>query len=381
MLKKICIIAGEVSGDLYGEKLIKELSTRDPSIQFFGVGGRCMKTHSFDSILPIERFQVMGFSDVLKSLPQIISNFRTLKRAILSKNPDVVICIDQPDFSLRLAKAIRNEGFRGKIVQFVAPTVWAYKKHRIAILEKYFDLLLTLFPFENQYFEKSLNTVWTGHPIIEDIQKTDSAPSNIVAIFSGSRPSEIRRNFPIQIDAAIGLCKKMPHLKLGISVSVPALLPWMHLCIEEHARKHGFCPNVICIPFEKRYELMRTAHVALAKSGTVTLELALHGVPTVVTYALSSLNYLIAKYLLRLKLPYFCIVNILKEKEVFPELIKKKVTAQEICDKLIELCMNETMRACIVKECNTIRSLLESDEKPTTAAVNALYNLKTYAKA
>ena len=170
--QQICIIAGEASGDLYGAKLIQELTKHDPALQFFGVGGKCMTSLSFESVLPIERFQVMGFSDVLRSLPRIVSNFFTMKKTILSRNPHTVIFIDQPDFSLRLAKTLRKKGFQGKIVQFVAPTVWAYKKNRVKTLEKYFDLLLTLFPFEKEYFaQSSLKTIWVGHSIVEEIEK------------------------------------------------------------------------------------------------------------------------------------------------------------------------------------------------------------------
>ena len=200
-----------------------------------------------------------------------------------------------------------------------------------------------------------------------------------MAIFPGSRPSEIRRNFPIQIEAAVELCKQAPVMKLAISVSSKELIHWMHLTLEAQAKKHGFMPNVTFVPFEQRYELMQNAYLALAKSGTVTLELALHGVPTVVTYALSSLNYYIAKYLLRLSIPYFCIVNIIKKKEVFPELIKMQVTAKTISEKLFSLHIDKERCAQIALDCKEISALLQSDVLPTHKAAQAIQEL-VYAK-
>ncbi len=322
--KNIFIFAGETSADLYSAMLLVELRQQLPDIHFWGVGGPSSRG-LIECIMPMEKFQVMGLSDVLKSLPSIARSLYKLTRAIISRNAAMVIIIDQPSFGMRLAKSLRKKGYTGKIVQFVAPTVWAWKKKRADEMAKYFDLLLTLFDFEPAYFSHTkLKTVFAGHPIIELIQKDNSHSLSldpdrpVLAIFPGSRPGEIKRNLKKQLEAAKIFCKKFPSTQIAVSVA-------------SHDYSDELPRGVIVVPFNARYELMKKSHLALAKSGTVTLELALHQVPTVVTYELSLLNWIMAKFVMKVhKMPYFSIVNILCGKEVFFERIKPPVTSNDI---------------------------------------------------
>lgn len=318
VVKKIFVFAGEVSADLCGGRVIRKLKAKTAPFELIGVGGPALSAAGLQEILPMKAFQIMGFSDVIKKLPQVLKNFHTVKRAIIQSQPDLVLFIDQPAFSMRMAPLLRKKGYTGKIVQLVAPTVWAYKPERALEMARSFDLLLTLFDFEPDYFSHTgLKTLFVGHPILESIEEAKSLPETlhfskpVLSIFPGSRPDEIRRNLPKQLEAARIIQKKMPEFQIVVS-----------------GRD---------VPFDARYELMRKSRAAIAKCGTVTLELALHSVPTVVTYELSLLNRIMAKYFLQLgKLPYYSIANIVAGQEILPECIRPPVSPSSIAAALLE---------------------------------------------
>lgn len=371
-MNSIFIFAGEVSADLYGRELITKLQKELPDTKIWGVGGPAMRKENFETLLPMEQFRVMCFSEVLKALPRIVKNFITIKRAILKENPRLVLCIDQPTFTMRLAKSLKSANFQGKIVQLVAPTVWAWKSHRTQAMARDFDLLLTLFDFEPQYFSHtSLKTVFVGHPMVEIIDNDTFRPPlesfgldtsrPILTIFPGSRPAEIEKNLPKQLQAVALLCKEYPEIQVAICTMEPI---HFHSPIKIHF-----------VPFAARYALMKQTTLALAKSGTVTLELAIHAVPTVVTYELSFLNRIIAGYIYKLRLPFYCIVNILAKKQVFTELIRPPISVETITHHLKEWYTNKAMREACQKECLELKNSLKTNKKPTEKAVEEICDL------
>lgn len=314
---KLFICATETSADLYAGHVVRALKERTTNLELRGVGGKSLAQCGMEQLLPQEAFQVMGFTDVIKKLPSLCKNLYTIQNAILRLNPDVVLFIDAPGLSMRLAPRLRKKGYTGKIVQLVAPTVWAYKKERADTMACSFDLLLTLFDFEPPYFAHTpLKTVFVGHPILECIEEARKRPEvlsftkPVLALFPGSRPDEIKRNLPKQMEAAQLVLQRTPEFEIVVSG--------------------------LDVPFEARYELMRKSRAAIAKCGTVTLELALHGVTTVVTYELTWLNRLMAKHLLKLeKMPYFSIANIVAGKALLPECIKPPVEPEQIAQALL----------------------------------------------
>ena len=379
--ESIFVFAGEASGDLYGAKLVEQLKKTYPRASFFGVGGKELQNADLEIIYPLEHFSVMGFSDVLKALPRLIKSLFYLRKLILARQPKLCLFIDQPDFSLRLAKLLRQKKFSGKIVQFVAPTVWAYKKKRAALFAEYFDLLLTLFSFEPAHFAHTpLKTVWTGHPLVEVIEQSvvenEKKEISLLSIFPGSRPGEIQRNLPIQLEAACLFCFNQKDTKWEIAISQANLALNDYLNIIESVRqKSHFYGQINLVPFEKRYDLMRSSSFALAKSGTVTLELALCGCPTLVSYELSFLNRFIATHLLKGDRPFYCIVNILKKKEIFCEMIKEKITPTALLHKLLQIEADTEKKETIKKECKELFSLLQGVKKPTITACEAIAQL------
>lgn len=338
--KHFFVMAGEPSGDLHGASLIHALKKEIPDSFFCGVSGPRMRAEGTEEVLPMEKFAVMGFTDVLKAFPRIYKQFYLVRDHILKTQPDCVIFIDYPGFNLRLAKALRKKGYSGKLVHYICPSVWAWGKKRIAHMATTLDLLLTIYPFEAKSFaHTSLSVKYIGNPLQEYINRhayndnwKDSFSidgKTLISIFPGSRLGEIHRNLPIQLEAAALFQQFHPDTAFGISSSNET-----NRLLIQHMIDSAGLKNAFTVPKEYTYELMRDSHSAIAKSGTVTLELALHKRPTIVVYALSTLNWLIAKFIIRLKLPHYCIVNILNGKRVFAELIEEGFNAKNLVQHL-----------------------------------------------
>jgi lipid-A-disaccharide synthase len=379
------IFAGEKSGDLHGGRLLRAFKSFNHSIEdFVGVGGPYMRSEGLECILQMEDFQVMGFSDVLFSLPQLWKQFHLVLETILNIQPNCVILIDYPGFNLRLAKALRRRGFKGKIVQYICPTVWAHGKNRIHTMTQTLDLLLTIYPFEPDYFKQtSLPVRYVGNPLTELIQyynydnewhKKINLPlsSDLLAIFPGSRLSEIKSNLPEQLAAAYLMKKNQEKSQFAISYSQDSFLPLITQLIQKTPLKLN--RDIYLVPHSFTYELMRDSHTALAKSGTITLELALHHRPSVIIYKLSPFNYWTAKYILRLQLPHYCMVNILGGKEIFPEFIHKTISSKHIYKELNLLHTNQDKRKKVITGCQEVQLKLENLET-SQGALKAIMEL------
>ena len=325
----IFIFAGELSADLHGSKLLSQLYAKNPDLKIAGVLGPEMRKFPAKCVLPMETFAVMGFVDVAKQLPHLIREFRRVRDMILQMNPEVVVTIDYADFSLRLAKSLRKKGYRGKICHYISPSVWAWRKGRVKTMAKNLDLLLTILPFEKKYFSStSLRVEYVGHPLVSQIKPRTSFTPHLIALFPGSRAHEVKRNLPLQLAAFRLLQKEMQGLTCIISVAHEGLRPLID----------SLAPGIPTTT--DRHQLMQTAQVAIAKSGTVTLELALYDTPTVVTYAVSRFDAFLVKYILRILLPHYCLVNIIGGKTIFPELfgpaLQVPVLASEVKKILID---------------------------------------------
>lgn len=338
-MKKYFISVGEPSGDLHAAPVIEELLLRDPSASIRAIAGPLMRKNPISTVVPMEELQVMGFIDVFLALPRLIRIFRKVKTEILTTSPDAVLLVDYPGFHLRLAKSLRKAGYKGKIIQYISPSVWAHGTKRIKTLEKYVDHLLCIFPFELESFsQSSLRVSYVGNPLVERMSRHHynahwkehcgvDPKKPILALFPGSRPAEIDKHLPTMLEAV-----KNWDGQVAVSGELRG------------AHSH---PQVKVIPREFTYELMADCTAAIAKSGTVTLELALHHKPTIVIYRTGRLNRWIAKHFLHLEhLPHFCLVNILGRKEIFPEYIKVPFTPEEISLRLKELPVNKIQEEC-----------------------------------
>jgi lipid-A-disaccharide synthase len=381
---KLFLFAGETSGDLHGGELLQALRKQLPGVRFFGVGGPKMRAQGFESLLQMEDFQVMGFTDVMRALPKLWKQFHQVRDSILKEEPEAVILIDYPGFNLRLAKALRKKGYTNKIIQYISPSVWAHGKGRIEQMAATLDLLLIIYPFEAKCFaETSLRVSYVGNPLVEILDRhtydnawrsTLSIPEKkpLIALFSGSRQSEIRLNLPKILGACEIYKQQNPELLFGLSVAHDGLLASIEKLLNKSSLQVD--RDIFLVPKKFRYELMRDCRTAIAKSGTVTLELALHQKPAVVVYQVNLVNRLVAKYILGLKLDYYCIVNILLGKEVYPELIEEGYTEVSLERHLRTLDSDGELRAACIAQCKEVAQLLQHvhPSEQAAAAISAL---------
>lgn len=380
MKQKIFLIAGEKSGDMLGSQLLQALQSELPETHFMGVGGHEMRQHGFQCILRTEDFELHGFSDIIRSLPKLRRQFIKVRDEILAKQPSAVIFIDYPGFNMRMAKSLRKHGYKGKLIQYICPTIWAWGKKRKEQMEQTLDLVLSIYPFELPYFEdSSLKVEYVGNPVKEVVQnhKYDEGwpalfgikkTENLIALFPGSRKSEIQLNLPFQLKACEKLKKENPDLIFAISCAHEQIMPVMHPILKNISLK--LHQDLFLLPKAYSYELMRDCRSAIAKSGTVTLELALHQKPAVVIYKLTRLNRFIAKYVMKLNLPHYCIVNILSNHTVYPEIIEKGLTSQRVYQEFKPLNENTEERQECIEQCRQLPSILGDKSTSTQAAIS-----------
>lgn len=357
---RIFILAGEASGDVHAALLMQQLRALSHDCTFCGVGGETMRGIGMDCWIEMERLQLMGFAEIVKALPRIYRQFRLIKQRLLAEPPDAVVLVDYPGFNLRLAKSLRKSGFTAPIYQLISPTVWAWKKGRVATVADSMSHLFTIFPFEAQYYAHTqLPVTYIGHPLIAEVEHaphpTDwkrqigADNQSVISVFPGSRAGEIKHNLPTQLQAARQWCEAAPHRTCLVSVARESSRSNIETIVQK------MMPEAKLVNGTDRYSMMQNSDLAIATSGTVTLELALHKVPTTVTYHVSWLNKLIAGLIFRLSLPFYCIVNILKGREIFPEWIRSFPTPDQLESSLNAI---EHRRSDVIQACSEIWSQL-----------------------
>lgn len=314
------IISGELSGDLYGSRLIKSLKNLDSNAHFTCWGGDYMKKEVGQLVRNLDQLSFIGFFEVASNLITIVKNFFFAKKHIKISNPDAIILIDYPGFNLRIAKYAKKLNI--PVFWFVAPQLWAWKKNRIHILRKCVDKLFVILPFELTYFStRNIPTLYFGHPLL-DIVKLDSSTETvlgkpIIALMPGSRKQEVENLLPTMLLAT----KKFPDYRFVIICSQSV----KRSIYEDFVKDYH-----IELKFDKH--ILPSCIAALVASGTATLELAILKIPQVVCYRLNNITYLIAKLLTHLR--YISLVNILAKKKVVSELIQHNFNVKNINHEL-----------------------------------------------
>lgn len=326
----VYIIAGESSGDLLGAHLmraIKEKSARP--VQFFGVGGERMAAEGLASIFPYQELSMLGFVEILPYIFNLAARISQTVDDVIAKRPDIVVTIDVPGFCLRVVEKLRAEKLQAKFVHYVAPTVWAYNAWRAETCAKLFDHLLALLPFEPPYFEKvGLPCTFIGHPVVAETPVGNGAAfrqkyeipddAMLLALFPGSRKSEVERHMPIFARTATMLAST--YSKLALAVAVPKnVLPFVAPYFEG-------CPfrAVIMANDQDKKDAIAGSNLAIVKSGTITLEVAMAGTPMVISYRVNPLSAWAMKRKTLTK--YISLINILHQREVIPELLQDACT-------------------------------------------------------
>lgn len=357
------IFAGELSGDVLGAELIHSLIALKPNLKIAAVSGPQMRRHAITTILPMEKFNVMGFLDVFKMLPRLIKNFFYIKKYLLQTTPKACVFIDYQEFSLQMTKALKKKGFQNPLIQYVCPSVWAWKKGRIKPMSKSLNLLLCLFPFEPICFENTpLKAKFIGHPLSkkksDDCEVLPLYEKPILSIFPGSRKQEILKNLPLQLECAVE--SGYENYAIVISCAHPKLLP----LIEKERLKYPLHQIYI----EKNKKLIENSRVAIATSGTVTLELAFAKIPTVVTYSISPIDCFLAKQVLKINLPHYCIANYTANTRIFPELYGPSFNKQNLKSALESLLFSKEEYDLCSSRCDLVRTALDRPDPSLEAA-------------
>jgi lipid-A-disaccharide synthase len=333
---KIALIAGEDSGDLLGSHLIEGIKAINPIIEFVGVGGDKMESKGMQLIESNQAFAIMGFSEVLKSLPKLLKLRKKIVTSIIEQKPDLFIGIDAPDLNFPIEKKLKVHNI--PIVHYVSPSIWAWREKRAVWISQLTDLVLTLFPFEPKYYHQHGGKAeFVGHPLAETIDvnvdkiaakqylKLDKEKM-ILALLPGSRSGELKKHTEIFIQTAKLLQKSNPNLQF-ISANTS---DGKRNYIQNIAKKY----NVEIKMFTDATAVLKASDQALLASGTVALEAMLCKTPMVVSYKISTLTYFIVKTFKMLKLPYYSLPNVLYGDFLVPEVLQKEMTVKNLVKEL-----------------------------------------------
>ena len=335
---KICLVAGEESGDQLGFKLMQALRARAPDVAFFGVGGAAMQAQGLRSLFDIHDISVMGILPVIRRLPLLLRRISETARAVVAEKPDVLVIIDSPDFTHRVARKVRRAAPAIPIVDYVSPTVWAWRPGRARKMRAYVDHLLALLPFEPKAHATlgGPPTTYVGHPLMERLAEfrpidpavRDATPPTLL-ILPGSRRSEIARLLPVFGEALQKVAARVGQVH-AVLPAVDRLAGDIDLAVQGWPVK----PEILRGEAAK-LAAFRSARAALAASGTVTLELALAGVPMVAAYKMNAMEFAIAVRVVRLA--SVLLPNIILDRLVVPEFLQDACTADSLADALVPL--------------------------------------------
>ncbi len=379
---KYYIISGEASGDLHGSNLIKELYKQDTAANIRCWGGDLMQAAGATLVKHYRELAFMGFAEVIKNLPTILSNIKFCKEDILAFKPDVIILIDYPGFNLRIAEWGKQKGF--KIVYYISPQVWAWKENRVKKMKKYIDKMLVILPFEKDYYKNKWNwdVEYVGHPLVEVVESFKAKgerrkeedqnllPQTLhlkptIALLPGSRKQEIVKKLPIMLEVA----KSFPDYQFVVAKSPGQDDSFYETFFNSPSGVGGNISSVR----NDTYHLLVQSKAALVTSGTATLETALFAVPEVVCYKAGTLSYEIGKRLVNVK--FISLVNLIMDKLVVKELIQQDLTTKNLVTELNELLNNKERQQQIQEDYTALKNILSAGGHASSAAAKSIYEL------
>ena len=358
-MTRVFIIAGEISGDTHAAGLLREMKVLEPGLQVSGLGGRQMREVAGQGIEDwVEKAGVVGLWEVLKIYRYFKEKKVAVEAHILAERPDAVILVDYPGFNLRVASSLRAAGYKGKIVYYISPQVWAWKKGRVKVMAKVLDLMICIFPFEKAFYEQSgLRTEFCGHPMVDRVQtlrrdwKREAA---LVGWFPGSRLNEVRRLFPVMVQASQAIRLAVPEVRFAVSAANETLAGHMRTMAD-----------ALGVPEAKRwievgtvYDLMQRCEAGAVASGTATLEAACFGLPYTLVYNVSWPTYVVAKLVVRIK--HLGIINILAKREVVRELVQHDLNPDTLAKATADLLTQKDRREALQADLASVVAMLGS---------------------
>ena len=367
-MKKIFILTGEPSGDKLASTVIYKLKQKHSDIEFLSVGGSNLNALGIKSIYDLKDITYIGFTSVILNIFKIRNKINLTVKKIIEFNPDILLSVDSPDFTLRVAEKVKKVNPNIKTIHYVAPQVWIWREGRVKKFKKFLDHVLLLFKFEKKYFDnENIPNTFVGHPLLEQVIKSKIDLSNIIpndkkiiSIFCGSRSSEVNLLLPI----LIGFIKMMNNKFEYFTFVFHATNENKDLInLKINTEKLN---NVEVVSDENiKAQILQRSVFAVSKSGTVSLEICNAKVPSIIIYKMNFLNYLLIKLLVKIK--FANIINIINEKEIIPELIQNECNSKEIYNSVVYFLKNPNLMNQQISECektlNEIRSKTSSSDE------------------
>ncbi len=334
---RLMIVAGEASGDKHGAKLIGALRTLRPDVQFefFGAGGDEMRSAGAETLVDAREVAIMGALEVAKALPKFLRVFHRLRAAANDRKPDLVVLIDWPEFNLRLAKRLRQDGHR--VVYYISPQIWAWRSYRIRGIRRDVEKMLVILPFEQDYYrQRGVEVEYVGHPLLDSVRVTANReefcsqhsldPAKpIVALLPGSRHSELKYILPPLLKTAAKLQQTHPNFQL--------ILPLARTFNREEIAAEIQSLNNLTLIERDTYNAVAAADLAVVASGTATLETAIIGTPLIIVYRASSLNWRIFWPLINTE--FVGMPNLIAGRKIAPELLQDDLTADRLAKEIV----------------------------------------------
>ncbi len=366
MHPKILVSAGEASGDLYASQLVSAIRKQHPDAEFFGCAGPRMRQAGVREVVDAGSLAVVGLVEVIHHIPRIYGEFRKLIDAARRERPNLAILTDSPDFNLRVASKLRKLGI--PVLYLIAPQVWAWREGRVKRMRRDLQRILSIFPFEEEYFARhGIQTTYIGHPLTRSLKPTVTrdeffrkhgldTSKPLVTLLPGSRVGEVARHLPAVVTAA-------EILKLRSEANVILATP---VQFAARAGSSFFQERIggssIQIVEGETSDALAHADVAVAASGTVTIEAAILGTPMVTFYKVTALSWALGRYLVRV--PYYSMVNLVAGRKVVAEFMQDEATGERLAAEALQLLENPASRAEMKRSLADVTSKLQAPDHP-----------------
>ena len=331
MTKDVMIVAGEASADLHGSNLVRAIKRLDPTIDFYGIGGKQMEEAGARILIPASDMAVVGLTEVFSKLPRIARARRTLKNLIKNNPPDLLIPIDYPGFNIHLAGQAKR--YNVPVLYYISPQVWAWRTGRVKKIAKRVDRMAVILPFEEHFYrERGVDVDYVGHPLLDSIpqdldkdeitRKMDLENAYpVLGLLPGSRNEEIKNHLPVMIKAVEILSSQYPRLRGLLPIAPTISTEQVQSFLKESSAEISLSQDSI-------YRTLTACDLALVASGTATVETAILGVPMILVYRASAITFWVGKRVI--KVPFLGLVNLVAGEQVIPELIQKDLTPERL---------------------------------------------------
>ncbi len=375
-MKKIFILTGEPSGDKLASKVISKLKILNPNIEYLSVGGENLKSLGIKSIFDLKEITYLGFTNVLLNIFKINYRIKKTVESVLEFNPDILFTVDSPDFTLRVAEKVKNKNSKIKTVHYVAPQVWVWRESRVKKIKKFIDHILLLFNFEKPYFDKEqISCEFVGHPLLEekiddkiDINQFVGKNKALISIFAGSRISEINVLMPI----LISFIKLMASQYNDITYVFHSTKEHSEL-IQSYLKNSDLSICEVISDDKFKAHILKKSIFAIAKSGTVSLEICNAKIPSIILYKMNFINFFIIKMLVKIK--FANIINIAANNEVIPELLQSKCNPKKIFEVVSNFLETPSKVQEQVKKTQEVLSQFKTGKSSSESSSKALNEL------